>query len=624
MRHKGSDSTVRQRSGSSSGAEEEGHLYGTISAREGLKLIGDYLPYLRKYWRECTAAGTLMSLTVLLQLPMPLLTRHIIDHVLPSQDFVRLNWIIGVLLLVLIANLLVGFYSRFLLAKVRELVLKKIQLKVFDHAQRLSIGFHRSHHLGYFMSRIGNDVYNLGGLLADNFITFALDSLTFAVGISVLFVLHWRLAVVSIIALPLFIYSIHFFSHRIRRASGEVQESIGRVTSVIAEDLAAISLVKSSCMESVQARKLLNRVHRSIRAKIRLTVQGSLSSYVTAAIGGLGPLLLLWYGSREVMSDHLTLGTLIAFSAFLGYVYGPAQRLMGMNTQLQTSLASAQRIGSFLAVRTEEYGSGGKKQDSRLRGEVHFEHVSFNYDATRTVLDDVSLNVEAGTRIALVGRSGAGKTSLVNLLLRFYDCSAGRILIDGTDIRAIGLASLRASLGIVPQDVHLLSGTIRENISCGMPGVSDGDIEAAARVANIHDFILQLPSKYESDTGERGVRLSGGERQRIAIARTVLRDPRILILDEATSEIDSESESLIQQALHRLMKGRTCIIIAHRLSTLHVADRIAVLEGGRIVAQGTHSEIYEECQLYKRLYDLQFSRQSGVTVSSDDSQETPI
>jgi len=307
------------------------------------------------------------------------------------------------------------------------------------------------------------------------------------------------------------------------------------------------------------------------------------------------------------MSGGLSLGTLVAFSAFLGYMYGPAQRLMNLNSQVQTSLTSLRRIFELLDLQTEEESSlGNLKTLSNPQGKVRFEQVSFSYNGSRPVLNHVDLDIEAGQRIALVGRSGAGKTTLVNLLLRFYEPQEGNIYVDDTCIRDLGIRRLRQIIGIVPQDVFLFSGSVKANLKCGKSTASEDEVVAAARSANAHDFISALPKGYDAEIGERGVKLSGGERQRIAIARTILRNPRILVLDEATSEVDSESERLIGDALTTLLRDRTSIVIAHRLSTVLSADRIVVMDDGRIVDTGSHAELYRDCVLYRRLCDLQF------------------
>lgn len=306
------------------------------------------------------------------------------------------------------------------------------------------------------------------------------------------------------------------------------------------------------------------------------------------------------------MTGALSLGTLVAFNAFLGYMYGPAQRLMNLNNQVQTSLASLKRIFELFDLVPEEPISKISRVLMHPQGRIRFEKVTFSYNGSGLILKEIDLDVEKGQRIALVGRSGVGKTTLMNLLLRFYDPQEGTIYIDGTNIQELGFRNLREQIGIVAQEVFLFSGTVKENIRYSKLDASEQEIVTAAQLANAHDFILQLPRGYDTEIGERGVKLSGGQRQRLAIARTILKNPAILIFDEATSELDSESERLIQDALNNLLKNRTSFIIAHRLSTVRSVDRIVVLNAGKIVGNGTHQELYDDCKLYRYLHDLQF------------------
>ncbi|TET47164.1 ABC transporter ATP-binding protein [candidate division TA06 bacterium] len=576
---------------------------------ENLRQLRRFLPYLRPWWKYGLLAGGLMLITVLLQLPLPLLTRYVIDYVFPQGNLRLLTWIIIGLSIFMLVRLTSGFFSGILLAIFREHVLLRVQLRLFEHIEHLSLSFHDDMKVGYLISRIGNDASNLQGLLADTLLGFIRNTLTFCVGVGILFFLHWKLALVSLAVLPCFIYSILFFSGRLRRKSGEMQENIARVYDVLGESLSGISVVKSFGAEKTQAISLLRRLKASLRSNIQYTVLGSASAAATAFLGGIGPLIVLWYGGREVITGALSLGTLIAFNAFLGYLYGPVRGLMGLNTNIQTSLASLRRVFELFDLPREEVSFATPSKLTEVAGSVSFQNITFSYDGNEPVLKQVSLKVEPGEKVALIGRSGAGKTSLVNLIPRFYEPKEGEIYIDGTNIKKVELRDLRSHIGIVPQDTFIFAGSIKKNIQYGRTDASDEEITAAAKAANAYDFIAKLPANYDTEVGERGVKLSGGERQRIAIARAMLKNPRILILDEATSEVDSESERLIQAALDKLMKDRTTFVIAHRLSTILNADKIFVIDKGKIMGGGKHEELYETLPLYRKLYREQFERQ---------------
>lgn len=571
-------------------------------------LLRRFLAYLRPWWKYGLLAGGLMLITVLLQLPLPLLTRHVIDHVFPQGDLRLLTWIVIGLGVFMLVRLTSGFFSGLLLAIFREHVLLRVQLRLFEHIEHLSLSFHNDMKVGYLMSRIGNDASNLQGLLADTLLSFIRNTLTFCVGVGILFFLHWKLALVSLAVLPCFIYSILFFSGRLRRKSGEMQENIAQVYDVLGESLSGISVVKSFCAEKIQAINVFRRLRASLHTNIQYTVLGSASAAATAFLGGIGPLIVLWYGGREVITGALSLGTLIAFNAFLGYLYGPVRGLMGLNTNIQTSLASLRRVFELLDLPREGLNVTTPSKLTKVKGSVSFQNITFSYNGNEPVLKQVSFKVEPGEKVALIGRSGAGKTTLVNLIPRFYEPKEGEICIDGTNIKEVELRDLRSHIGIVPQDTFIFAGSIKKNIQYGRIDASDKAITAAAKAANAYDFIANLPANYDTEVGERGVKLSGGERQRIAIARAMLKNPEILILDEATSEVDSESERLIQTALDRLMMGRTTFVIAHRMSTILNADKIFVIDKGKIMGGGKHEELFETLPLYRKLYEEQFER----------------
>lgn len=564
-----------------------------------------FLRFLRPQWKRGVGAGICTGVTVLLQLPFPLLTMYIIDSVLPRKDASALNWIVLGLIGFILMKATMEFLNGYLLSLFRERVLFDIQLKLFEHIERLSLSFFHRQKTGYLMSRIRRDATQLQGLLAGTFLSFLRNSITLVVGIALIFTLHWRLALASILVLPFFVYAVTHFSLRIREKSKEVQEMAGLVDALLQESLSAIHIVKSFLMEKHEALRMMRRLRDSLRKNIRLLVLNNFSSGVVGLIGAVGPIVVLWYGGHEIMAGNLTVGKWFAFNSFLAYLFVPCQSLVNLNATVQGALGSLERVFALMDLKPEISQSLRPKKLQRIRGEIVFEKVSFSYDGMKPVLERVSLTVKPGERIALAGRSGAGKSSLVNLIPRFHDPLEGVILIDGTHIRDVTLRSLRAHIGIVPQETFLFSRTIRENIKYGKWDATDNEVVEAAKMANADKFTEKLPKNYDTEVGERGVKLSGGERQRIAIARVVLKNPPILIFDEATSELDSESERLIQEALELLMKDRTVFIIAHRLSTIRKADRIVVLDNGRIVEEGRHEELYARNGVYRKLYDDQ-------------------
>jgi len=584
----------------------------SFSSRETLGLIGRFLPYLKPWKKYGLVAGAAMMLTVLLQLPVPLITRYVIDNVFPNGDVSLLNWVVIGFAGLLIFRVFSGLLSSYSLTIFRQRVLLQVQTELFEHVERLGLAFHNSMKVGYLMSRIGNDPQNLQGLLAETFFSLVRSFLTFFFGIVVLFFLHWKLALVAIAILPAFVYSVHYFSARVRSKSGEMQENLGRVFDVMGESLAGIPVIKSFCAEKAQAEKVRSSFKTSYRTNLEFIMVSTVYGTLTALISGLGPVLILLYGGREVINGNLSLGSYVAFNSYVAYLYGPVRSLMGLNTSVQTSLAALKRVFEIMEIPTEDEGVRDTPDAGigRLRGSVVFDDVTFSYNGTQNALEHVTFEVKPGEKVALVGRSGAGKTTLVNLIMRFYRPNAGTVRIDGKDTSRVRGTDLRKHMGIVLQDPFIFAGSVTDNLRFGKPDATDEEVVAAARAAYAHNFIVGLPEQYETEVGERGVRLSGGERKRLAIARAMLKDPQILILDEATSEVDTESERYIQSAMEKLLENKTTFIIAHRLSTIQHVDKILVIDRGMIEAMGKHDDLYDTCLTYKTLYDEQFAQQT--------------
>lgn len=565
--------------------------------------IAQFLNFLTPYWRKGLFAFFFMLLSVGLQLPMPFLTRFLIDKVIVYKNFQLLN-IIGILIIgVLLVQAVSSFLERFLLTTFRGRVLFDIRLKLFEHIQKMSLTFFHKKETGYLMSRLSDDVNAVQGLLADTLVSAGQNILTFIAGIACTLYVHPKLALICFLILPFYLLSLMVFNKRIRNMSYEVRERYALLNKDLQELLSGVSVIKAFTGEKRATIKMLGKIKEVIRKEIRLDITATLASISSVLISSAGPIVLIWYGCAEIMRGNLTVGSLIAFNSFVGYLFGPTRNLYNLNLNVQRSLAAVERLFEMFDLEPER---DGKNEIEIKHGEIIFDNISFSYNGTEEVLKDVSFKINPGEVVAVVGRSGVGKTTLVSLILKFFESQKGRILIDGQDIREVSLKSLRKDIGICLQETFLFSDTIRENIRFGNPLAKDGEIEKSAKLAYADVFIKDLPEGYNTKVGERGVNLSGGERQRIAIARTLIKNPKILILDEATSQLDSESEKLIQEALKNLFKNRTTFIIAHRLSTIINADKILVLENGRVVGEGKHTELYKSCPIYKNLYDEQF------------------
>lgn len=574
--------------------------------------------YFSPYWKYAVLAGGSMLFAVLLQLPLPLVTRHIIDTILPSKNLLLLNWVVLALLAFTVFKGLADIVNGYYLTLFKEYVLYQVQLDLFRHIQNLDIGFFKNNQSGYLSSRITGDVSNLNGLLATTLLNLVKDCLTFVVGAVIILMFHWKLALLAMLTLPFFVQSLTLFSRRMKENSTEFQEKFSLIHASIQENFSAVDVTKIFQLEGSHSEKLSQRMKSIIQTAIKINVTFSLSSFFTNFIGTVGPLVVLWYGGREVIAGRLSLGTLVAFSSFLGYLLGPAQRMTTMNMQIQTSLASLDRVFQLLDTPSRVPEPSTPQPLPAVSGTLRFHDLSFAYEDGRTVLDHVDFTARPGQVTAIVGKSGAGKTTLINLILRFYDPGQGCVTLDDIDIRDVSLADLRRHIAVVPQDTFLFSTTVMENIRCGKPEASDEEVAQAIHAANAGEFIDKLPSGLETMVGERGTKLSGGQKQRLALARAILKDPRILILDEATSDLDADSERFIQEALQGIMKNRTSLIIAHRFSTILQADQILFIEDGRIIAAGRHQELFRSCEAYRRLCENQFIKTDapidGVTV----------
>jgi subfamily B ATP-binding cassette protein MsbA len=582
---------------------------------------GRLLAYLKPYWRRMAIAFICLLVTTAVGLAFPYVIQNLLDVITTQQDFTMLNRIAGGLLALFAFRFFFGYAQNYLISYIGERVIVDVRNQVYAHLHQLSLRFFTERRVGELVSRLSSDVTLIRTVLTNNVTTVVSQVLTFTGALVIIFLLNWRLTFFVLILAPVVGLTGALFGRRLRAISTDVQDELADSTTIIEEALQGIRIVKSFVREAYEVARYGKALDSTFAAAMRLT-------RVRAAFGPLMYLLaftaitgVLWYGGREVVAGRLTIGGLAGFLFYAMTIAGSIGAFTNLYTQLQEAIGATRRVFEILDTAPGVQDRPGATVIREVEGRLGFEDVHFAYDERAPVLNGIGLIVELGEVLALVGPSGAGKSTVFNLIPRFYDPSQGRVTLDGHDLRDLTQESLRQQIGIVPQETLLFGGTIRENILYGRLDASQDELVAAARTANAHEFIMALPDGYETVVGERGARLSGGQRQRVAIARAVLKDPRILLLDEATSSLDSESESLVQEALERLMQGRTTVIIAHRLSTVQIADRIAVLDEGRLVEVGPHEALIANGGLYARLHAMQFQTEvpspAGDAVAYD-------
>lgn len=558
-------------------------------------------------YRVAALLGTIL-VSALCGLGPPLAIRRILDHALPDADRFELNLLVALMLVLVVTAALLGVMQTYQSNTIGQNVMFRLRSQLYRHLGGMSIRWFTANRTGEALSRVSNDVAGVQTVVSESLGGVFRNAIVATTTFALMLTLDWKLALFCAVLMPLFLFPARRVGNVQRQLVGQSQEQLAALNSQMQETLSVSGalLVKTFGRQEDEATRFDDTAGRIRSLNIRRAMVGRWFNMSMGIVAAIGPAVIYWYGGYRIIGGDSSVGTVVAFAALLTRLFEPVSALLSVNVTILSSVALFERLFDYADMDQEIADRPGATPLTDAKGHVRFEDVSFSYLPGQPALRGVSFDAPPTTFVALVGPSGAGKTTTAYLVPRLYDVDAGRVLIDGRDVRDVTLDSLQACIGMVNQETYLFHDSIRENIRYGRPLATNGDIEAAARAANIHDFIASLPAGYDTQVGERGYRLSGGEKQRVAIARAVLKDPAILILDEATSSVDSRTERAIQDALDHLIRGRTVIAIAHRLSTVLAADQIVVIEGGRVVETGPHFDLLARGGLYSRLYEEQF------------------
>lgn len=569
-----------------------------------MKYYRRFLPFLKPYLPRMLAAAGLVAVVALINLVLIRLAGRLWDVVTVQRNETEMNHLLALFLLLVLAQGIFSVGHGYLAAWISQHLTADFRRHVFRHLQSLSLGFFAKRRTGELLSRLMNDIGVIQNIATDTPIDLAKQAVTLIGGIAFLLVTNWQLCVLILLLLPALVLVAKFFGRRLKRLSTAIQDRTATLSTIIEEVLSGIRVVKSFVRTSWEEARFAATLNAAVRIALKRAVVMAVFVPTITLLTFAAGAAVLWYGGRQVIQGQVSPGDLFAFVLFAGILIGPFGAAARVFAQIKEAQGAMQRVFEILDTQPE-VSDGPDAQDlPPVRGQMRLQHVSFQYDSRQVILHDVSLEANPGEVVALVGPTGAGKTTVINLLHRFYDPSGGAITVDGHDLRHVRLDSWYRQVALVPQETVLFGGTILDNIRYGREDATEADVLAASEAALADEFITRLPDGYQTVVGEKGVNLSGGQRQRIAIARAILKNPRVLLLDEATSALDTESERLVQQALDRLMAGRTTFVVAHRLTTVQKAHRIIVLDKGAVVESGTHAELIERRGLYHYLATL--------------------
>jgi len=566
-----------------------------------------FLPFLKPYLSRMVLAGLLVMGVAAINLALLRLAGTLWDIITVQHDQSRMTDLITVFLGLVVLQGLCSMGHSYLTAWISQHIVADFRQHLFAHLHTLSVSFFARRRTGELLSRLMNDVTVIQSVVTETPIDSAKQLVTFVGGITFLLTMNWRLCLLILVLLPLLVLVAKFFGRRLKSLSTSIQDQTAALSTLIEEVISGIRIVKSFVQTQREETRFAAQVEQTLALTMRKAGIMAVFIPVISLLTFSAAAAVLWYGGRQVIDGSVSPGDLFAFVLFAGILVGPFSSAARVFAQIKEAQGATQRVFEILDTRAEVSDSPTATSLSTVSGHIRAEHVSFAYDPRQPVLTDVSFEAKPGELVAIVGPTGAGKTTVMNMLHRFYDPTEGHITIDGQDLRQVTMDSWYRQIALVPQETILFGGTILDNIRYGDREATEEEVVAASHAAHAHDFIMSFPDQYQTIVGEKGINMSGGQRQRIAIARAIVKNPRILLLDEATSALDSESERLVQEALEQLMKGRTTFVIAHRLTTIQRADRILVLNKGRLVETGTHAELMDRKGLYQYLYTLRLT-----------------